>query len=183
MFVSPFLLNLYLPVKKETQNIALSQWQYYEYWWSFRSTINVCEGRSVMSDCLWPQGLLSPWNSPGQNTGMGSLSLLQGIFPTQGSNRGLPHCRQILHQLSLLGTPKILKWVAYPFSSRSSRPSNQTGVSCISGGFFINWTARKKPHKCILWCICKSVNDGAYHLLAVETILAFYFSKYKPWWK
>ena len=42
----------------------------------------------------------SPWDSPGQNTGMGSLSLLQGIFPTQGSNPGLPHCRQILYQLS-----------------------------------------------------------------------------------
>ena len=44
--------------------------------------------------------LYSPWNSPGQNTGVGSLSLLQGIFPTQGSNPGLPHCRQILYQLS-----------------------------------------------------------------------------------
>ena len=41
-----------------------------------------------------------PWNSPGQNTGVGSLSLLQGIFPTQGSNPGLPHCRRILYQLS-----------------------------------------------------------------------------------
>ena len=43
---------------------------------------------------------ISPWNSSGQNTGMGSLSLLQGIFPTQGSDPGLPHCRQILYQLS-----------------------------------------------------------------------------------
>ena len=43
------------------------------------------------------------WNSPGQNTGVGSLSLLQGIFPTQGSNPGLPHCRQILYQLSHKG--------------------------------------------------------------------------------
>ena len=42
----------------------------------------------------------SPWYFPGQNTGMGSLSLLQGIFPTQGLNPGLPHCRQILYQLS-----------------------------------------------------------------------------------
>ena len=42
----------------------------------------------------------SPCNSPSQNTGVGSLSLLQGIFPTQGSNSGLPHCRQILYQLS-----------------------------------------------------------------------------------
>ena len=46
---------------------------------------------------LWPHGLYSPWNSPGQNTGVGSLSLLQGIFPTQGSNPGLAHCRQILY--------------------------------------------------------------------------------------
>ena len=39
----------------------------------------------------------SPWNSPGQNTGVGSLSLSQGIFPTQGSNPGLLHCRRILY--------------------------------------------------------------------------------------
>ena len=44
-----------------------------------------------------------PWNSPGQNTGVDSLFLLQGIFPTQGSNTGLPHCRQILYQLSCQG--------------------------------------------------------------------------------
>ena len=49
---------------------------------------------------LWPYGLYSPWNSLGQNTGVGSLSLLQGIFPTQGSNPSLPHCRWILYQLS-----------------------------------------------------------------------------------
>ena len=53
----------------------------------------------VMSDSLRSHGLYSPWNSPCQNTGVGSLSLLQGIFPTQGSNPGLPHCRQILYQL------------------------------------------------------------------------------------
>ena len=49
-----------------------------------------------MSDSLWPYGLYSAWNSPGQNTGVGSLSLLQGIFPTQRSNSGLPHRRQFL---------------------------------------------------------------------------------------
>ena len=53
-----------------------------------------------MSDSLRPHGLHSPWNSPGQNPGVGSLSLLQGIFPTQGSNPGLPHCRRILYLLS-----------------------------------------------------------------------------------
>ena len=52
---------------------------------------------------FWPgkfHGLYSPWNSPGQDTGVGSLSFLQGTFPTQGSKPGLPHCRQILYQLS-----------------------------------------------------------------------------------
>ena len=53
-----------------------------------------------MSDSLQPHGLYSPWNSPGQNTRVGSLSLLQGSFPTQGSNPGLLHCRWILYQLS-----------------------------------------------------------------------------------
>ena len=51
------------------------------------------------------QNLYSSWNSPGQNTGVGSFSLLQGIFPTQGSNPGHHHCRQILYQLSDKGSP------------------------------------------------------------------------------
>ena len=58
------------------------------------------ENGSVVSDSLRPHRLYSPWNSPGQNTGVGSLSLLQGIFPTKGSNPGLQHCRRILYQLS-----------------------------------------------------------------------------------
>ena len=52
-----------------------------------------------------------------KNTGVGSLSLLQQIFPTQELNQGLLHCRQILYQLSHKGSPRILEWVAYPFSS------------------------------------------------------------------
>ena len=70
------------------------------------------ENHLVMSNSLWPHGLYSPWNSPGQNAGVGSLSLLQGIFPTQGSNPGLPHCRQTLHQLSHKGSPGILERVS-----------------------------------------------------------------------
>ena len=53
--------------------------------------------RSIMPNSLPPHGLYSPWNSPGQNTGVGSLSLLQRIFPTQESNWGLLHCRWSLH--------------------------------------------------------------------------------------
>ena len=54
---------------------------------------------------LATHGLYSPWNSPGQNTGVGSLSFLQGIFPIQESNPGLPPCRQILYLLSHQGSP------------------------------------------------------------------------------
>ena len=85
---------------------------------------------------LRPHGLYSPWNSPGQNTGVGSCSLLQGIFLIQGSKPGLLHCRQILYQLSHQGSPRILKWVAYPFSRGSSWPKNWTGVSWIAGNSF-----------------------------------------------
>ena len=56
-------------------------------------------------DSLQPRGLNSPWNSPGQNTGVGSCSLLQGIFPIQASNWGLLHCRGVLYQLSHKESP------------------------------------------------------------------------------
>ena len=91
---------------------------------------------SVVSDSLQPHGLYSPWNSPGQNTGMGSLSLLWGIFPTQGSKPGFLHYRQILYPPNHKGSPRILEWVAYPFSRGSSRLRNRTGVSYTAGKFF-----------------------------------------------
>ena len=62
-----------------------------------------------------PARFLCLWDSPGKNTGVHCHALLQGIFPTQGSNPGLPHCRQILYCLSHQGSPRILEWVAYPF--------------------------------------------------------------------
>ena len=78
-----------------------------------------------------PWTIWSPWNSPGQNTGVGSLSLLQGIFPTPGSNTGLLLCRPILYQLSHLGSPKILEWVAYPLSSESPNPGTKPGPPAL----------------------------------------------------
>ena len=75
------------------------------------------ESLSVMSDSLRPHGRHSPWNSPGRDTEVGSLSLLQGIFPTQGQNPGLPNFRQILYQMNQKGSLRILEWVAYPFAS------------------------------------------------------------------
>ena len=78
----------------------------------------------VMSDSLWPHGLYSPWSSPGQNTGVGSCSHLQGIFPTQGSKPGFLHCRQILYQLSHKGNPILTSnptppppFVSWPYCS------------------------------------------------------------------
>ena len=115
---------------KVCRQIQISLWK-----WS--------ESCSVVSDSLWPDGLCSPWNSPGQNTGVGSLSVLQGIFPTQGSNPGLSHCRQILYQLSHKGSPTIREWVTYPFSRRSFWPRNWTRVSCIAGTFFTGWATRE----------------------------------------
>ena len=67
------------------------------------------ERRSVVSDSFRPHGLYTPWDSPGQKTGVGSHSLLQGLFPTQGLNPGLPHCRWILYQLSHKGSPSTLE--------------------------------------------------------------------------
>ena len=66
------------------------------------------ESQSVVSDSLPPHGLYSPRNSPDQNTEGGSLSLFQEIFPTQGSNLGLLHFRQILYQLSHKGREALV---------------------------------------------------------------------------
>ena len=66
--------------------------------------------RSVMSDSLGPPWLLRPWDFPGKSTGVGCHFLLQGIFPTQGLNPGLLHCRQTLYPLSHQGSPYIPTW-------------------------------------------------------------------------
>ena len=102
---------------------------------------------------------VSPWTIQSmeffsQHTGVGSLSFLQGAFLIQGSNPGLPHCRQILYQLSRKGSQRILEWVAYPFSSGSSQHRNQTEVSCIAGRFFTNWAMREAPE--VLECLDKT---------------------------
>ena len=73
-----------------------------------------------MSDSLWPHGLSSPQNSPGQNTRVGNLSLFQGIFPTPGLNPGLPHCSQILYQLSHKGSPLYLNYMFLPATQETS---------------------------------------------------------------
>ena len=123
------------------------------YQWTTREApaeVECMKAAHSTSNSLWSHGLYTSWNSPGQNTGVGSLSLLQGSFPTQGSNPGLLHWGWILYQLSHKGSPRILEWVAYPFSSGSSPPRNQTGVSCSARGFFINWAIREALEDVVL---------------------------------
>ena len=93
-------------------------------------------------DCSLP-GSSVHGDSPGKTTGVGCHALLQGIFLTQGSNPGLSHCRWILYHLSHQGSPRILEWVAYPFSRESSRARSQTRVSCIAARFFISRATRE----------------------------------------
>ena len=107
--------------------------------------------RSVVFSSLRLCGLFStrlhhPWDSPGKSIGVHCHSLLQGIFPTQGSNPGIPCCRQIFYQLSHQGSSWILEWVAFPFSWGSSRPRYWTGVSCMPGKFFTSWATREAPN-------------------------------------
>ena len=121
-----------------------------------------------------------PRNSPGQNTGVCSLSLLQGIFPTPESNPALLHYQQILCQLSHKGSPTILEWVAYPFSSRSSRLRNQPGVllycqanSLPTGSTFMTYWGGNNHHRPLLFF---DTNNGKRYEFKKE-ILDFFYSQ------
>ena len=119
-----------------------------EYWsgWPFPSPGDLPNpGIKPWSPTLQADSLLSEPPGKPKNTGVGSLSLLQVIFPTRELNQGLLNCRQILYQLSHKGSPRILEWVAYLFSRGFSQPRNWTRVSCIVGRFFTNWAIREAP--------------------------------------
>ena len=114
-----------------------------------------CESRSVVSDSLRPHGLYSPWNSPGQNTGVSSLSLLQGSSQTRDPTQVSHIAGRFFTSWATREAQKYWsEWVAYPFSSRSSRPKNQIRVSCIAGGFFTNCAIREAFLAC--WDLPKS---------------------------
>ena len=119
-----------------------------------RSVLILCD----TIDCS-PSGSSVHGDSPDKNTRMGCHFLLQGIFPIQGWNPGLPHCRWILYCVSHQGSPRTLEWVAYPFSRRSFQPRNQTGVSIV-GGLFTSWATRE-AHTENTWCqILVTMPDG-----------------------
>ena len=93
------------------QDLGTSCSDYYHHYLQAGSE---SKSRSVVSHSLRPHGPYSLWNPPGQNTRVGSLSHLQGIFPTQGLNPGLPHCRQILYHPSHQGSPQAGKGPSVP---------------------------------------------------------------------
>ena len=86
-----------------------------------------------------PPGFSVHGNSPGKNIGVGCHAFLQEIFPTQGFNPGLLHCKWVLYHLIHQGNPRILDWIPDPFSRVSSQPRNQTRVSYIAGRFSTKW--------------------------------------------
>ena len=89
-------------------------------------------------DSLQPHGLYSPWNSPSQNTAVGSLSLLQGIFPSQGSNPGLPHCRRILYRLNHQKIYCVV-WVLFTFWILNPYQTIICNYLLPFGGFLVSW--------------------------------------------
>ena len=91
-----------------------------------QSCLTLCDPMDCSS-----QGSSVHGDSPGRNTGVGCHALLQGIFQTQGSNRGFLHCTLILYHLSQQGSPRILEWVAYPFSRGSSQPRGRLGSPAL----------------------------------------------------
>ena len=97
----------------------------------------------------------------------------RGIFPTQGSNPCLRHCRRILYHLSHQGNPWILERIAYPFSRVPSRPRNRTRVSCIAVGFFTSWATREAPTLCR--GICKRKKKCMRYFSSPAS--------FKKWWK
>ena len=100
--------------------------------------------RSVVYDSFWPhwvahQAPLSMGNLQTRILKWVAMPSPRGIFPTQGSVSGLPHCWWSIHCLDHQGSPRILEWVTYPFSRGAFRPRNHTGVFCTAGGFFTSW--------------------------------------------
>ena len=132
---------------------------------------------SVLSDSANPLGSSVHWDFPGKNTGVGCHALLQGIFPIQESNGGLLLWRQILHHLNHQGSPRILAWVAYPFSRGSSWPSNQTGVSYIAGeldegGQNVRIVIRQISTEDITYNMIKIINTVVLFMLYMKVMIA-----------
>ena len=122
------------------------------------------EIRSAVPNSLWP------WNSPGQNTGVGSLPLLQGIFWTQGLNPGPLNCRQILYQLSHSGSPARLEWVAYPSPADLPSPGMEQGFLALQVDSLPTELSGKPQHILIsLNMVCRISLHWLYNFKQMKT--------------
>ena len=140
----------------------------------FKNDLSISKSLLKKSDFIWYSALKwsESWsvvsNSATHSTSMGFSRPEYWCgwpFPSPGDlpNPGLPHCRRILYQLSHQGSPRILEWVAYPFSSRSSWPRNQTRVCCVAGRFFTSWATREAPY--LTWVELYSLRPMYFSLL------------------
>ena len=151
--------------------------------WSENEVFQSC--MTLWPHGLWPTRLLHPWDFPGKNTGVGCHFLLQGIFPTQGLNPGLLHCRQTLYPLSHQGSPTVyvplpnknpiasqisrirpkeLLGSSHPFFASALQSMSRAMVTKICYQTWIAW-----PLLCVGWimkvaltwqCCCKIFHDG-----------------------
>ena len=126
-------------------------------------------------DCS-PPGSSVHGDSLVKNTGIGFHALFQGIFPTQGSNPGLSHCRRILYHLSHQRSPRIPEWVADPLSRGLSGPRNWTRVSCIVGRFFTSWATREAH---IYMCTHTHTHAHIYKSYKAHTYVCIHTHTYK----
>ena len=156
----------YISIKLEEKWIIKCNCFRFENKEIYKKCVCVCAPHhSVISNSLWPHNCSLPGSSvhgdsPGKNAGVGCHALLQGIFahlqgifPTQGLNPGVPHCMWILYYLNHQGNPRILEWVAYLFSRGSSWLRDRTWVFCIAGSFLTSWANREDHNifRCSSW--------------------------------
>ena len=128
-----------------------------------------------------PPGSSVHWILQARIHGVGCHALFQGIFLTQGSNPGLLHCRWILYQLSHQGSPRILEWIAYPFSRGLPDPGIELGFSCIAGGFFTSWATWEGPDTLIQRCGSAWCFNGGYMLLCLPNSIEHTALRVNPW--
>ena len=136
-FFLEFSINIFRP------QLTMGDWNLQKVKPRIKDRCCYCLVALVISSSVWPYGLqqarlLCPWDSPGKNTGEGCHALFQGIFLTQGSNPGLPHCRQILYHLNHQEAPMLWKNPNELFG----QPNNIGNIYTISKITAGNWVPR-----------------------------------------